>query len=166
MFAICMATPVLSGVKRLSRSSRRAGGQCSRAKDTRYPEGEKEGCVRHFWAQLPSSDLSGPPPSPHPSLSPLAGWKASYWPHLSFPGHSLVKNLPANAGDAGDVGSIPGLGRSPGGGSGNPLQYPCMKKPMDRGAWQATVHRVAKSWTQLSTHACRHWPHLSTVAWK
>ena len=37
---------------------------------------------------------------------------------------------------------------------------------MDRGAWQATVHRVAKSWTQLSTHACKHWPHLSTVAWK
>ena len=56
---------------------------------------------------------------------------------LGFPGGSLVKNLPANAGDAG---SIPGLGRSPGEGNGNPLQYPCLENPMDRGAWRATVH--------------------------
>ena len=53
------------------------------------------------------------------------------------------------------MGSIPKLGRSPGGGSGNPLQYSCLENPMDRGAWWATVHRVAKSQTWLSTHACR-----------
>ena len=56
---------------------------------------------------------------------------------------SVVKNLPANAGDIRDMGSIPGLGRSPGGGNGNPLQYSCLENPMDRGAWQATVHRVS-----------------------
>ena len=53
--------------------------------------------------------------------------------------------------DVGDLGSIPGLGRSPGGEHGNPLQYPCQENPMDRGAWRATVLGVAKSWTQLST---------------
>ena len=51
-----------------------------------------------------------------------------------------VKKLPANAGDAGDAGPVPGLGRSPGGGHGNPLQYSCLENPMDRGAWQAIVH--------------------------
>ena len=67
----------------------------------------------------------------------------------------VVKRPPASAGDTSDLGLIPGLGRSPGGGHGNPLQYSCLEKPMDRGAWQATVHRFAKSWTQLkqlSTH--------------
>ena len=58
-----------------------------------------------------------------------------------------VKNPPANAGNTGDKGLIPGSGRSPGGGNGNPLQYSCLENPMDRGAWQATVHGVAKSWT-------------------
>ena len=68
----------------------------------------------------------------------------------SFPtGASGKKNLPAIAGDIRDVGSIPGSGRSPGEGHGNPLQYPCLENPMDRGAWQATVHRAAKSWTRL-----------------
>ena len=66
-----------------------------------------------------------------------------------FPGNAVVKNLPANAGDAGDAGSIPGSERSPGVGNGNPLQYFCLGNPMDRGVWQATVHEVAKS---LSTH--------------
>ena len=61
----------------------------------------------------------------------------------------VVKNLPANAGDIRDVGSIPGSGRSLGTGNGNPLQYSCLKNRMDRGAWQAAVHRVAKSWTGL-----------------
>ena len=57
------------------------------------------------------------------------------------------KNLPTNAGDARDMGSIPGSGRSPGGGHGNPLQYSCLENPMDRGALRATVHRVTKSQT-------------------
>ena len=61
----------------------------------------------------------------------------------------VVKNPPANAGDIRDVGLIPELGRSPGEGKVNPLHYSCLEKPMDRGAWRATVHRVAKSWTQL-----------------
>ena len=59
------------------------------------------------------------------------------------------KNPPANAGDIRDMGSIPGLGRYPGGGHGNPFQYSCLEKPMDRGAWQATVNRVTKSQAQL-----------------
>ena len=62
----------------------------------------------------------------------------------------MVKNLPANAGDARDMGSIPGLGRSPGVGNGNPFQYSCLGKYIDREAWRATVHGVAESQTQLS----------------
>ena len=58
----------------------------------------------------------------------------------------MVKHLPVNAGDARDMGLIPGSGRSPGEGNGNPLQYPGLENPMDRGAWWATVHGVAKSW--------------------
>ena len=69
---------------------------------------------------------------------------------MSLPGGSVVKNPPANAGDTEDAGSIPGSGRSPGGGNGNPLQYSCMKNPHDRGACQATVHGVSKNQIQLS----------------
>ena len=58
----------------------------------------------------------------------------------------MVKNLPASEGDV-DAGSIPGSGRSPGGGNGNPLQHSCLENPTDRGAWQVIVHRVAKSQT-------------------
>ena len=68
----------------------------------------------------------------------------------------VVKSRPANAGDLRDVSLIPGLRRSPGGGQHNALQYFCLENPMDRGAWRATVHGLAKSWTrleQLSTHA-------------
>ena len=68
----------------------------------------------------------------------------------------VVKNPPANAGDARDVGSIPGSGRSLGGGNDKKRQYSCLGNPMDRGAWRATVHGVAKSWTQQSTHAHTH----------
>ena len=57
----------------------------------------------------------------------------------------MVKNLPANAGDTGNVDSTPGLGRSPGGGNGNSLQYSCLESPMDRGAWQATARRVTQN---------------------
>jgi len=59
----------------------------------------------------------------------------------------VVKNLPANAGDIRDAGSIPGSGRSPGGGHGNPVQYSCLENPVDRGVWQVTVHSVAQSQT-------------------
>ena len=61
----------------------------------------------------------------------------------------VIKNLPADAGNVRDVGSVPGLGRSPGGGHGNPLQYSCLENPMSRGAFLATVHGVTKSQTQL-----------------
>ena len=69
----------------------------------------------------------------------------------------VVKNLPANAGDVRDTGSVPGLRRSPGEGNGDLLQYSCLENPMDRGAWRAMVHRVAKSRTwlkQLSLNEC------------
>jgi len=59
----------------------------------------------------------------------------------------VVKNPPANARDVRDAGSIPGLGRSPGEGHDNPLQYSCLENLVDRGAWRATVYKVAKSWT-------------------
>ena len=74
---------------------------------------------------------------------------------VGFPGDSVVKNPPANAGDAG---SIPVLGRAPGGGNSNPLLYSCLGNAMDRGAWWATVHEVAKSQIQLSDSACTHTP--------
>ena len=60
---------------------------------------------------------------------------------MGFPGGSVVKNPPANAGDAGDVGSVPGLGRSPGVGNGNPVQYSSLGNPMDRGVWWAIACR-------------------------
>ena len=66
----------------------------------------------------------------------------------------MVKNPPANTGAAGDAGSIPGSGRPPGEGNGNPFQYSCLKKPLDRGAWQAIVHGVAES--DMTEHACIH----------
>ena len=66
-----------------------------------------------------------------------------------FPSGAVVENSLANAEYARDAGSVPGLGRSPGGGHGNPLQFSCLENSMDRGAWQATVHRVTKSGTWL-----------------
>ena len=66
---------------------------------------------------------------------------------LGFPGGSVVKNPPANAGDVRDAGSNPRSGRSPGEGRGNPLQYSCLKNPMDNGAWLGTVHRISKCQT-------------------
>ena len=74
----------------------------------------------------------------------------NYYISVHFPGGSEVKNLPANAGDAG---SIPGLGRYPGEGNGHPFQYSYLGHPLDRGAWWATVLGVAKSQTQLTMRA-------------
>ena len=73
---------------------------------------------------------------------------------MGFPSGSAGKKSACNAGNTGDVGSIPGSGSSPGEGNGNPLQYSCLENPMDRGAWWAVVHRV----TELDTteHACSH----------
>ena len=67
----------------------------------------------------------------------------------------MVKNLPANAGDVRDMGSVSGLGRSPEGGNGTPLQYSCLGNPMDRGAWQGMAHRVAGSDTTKATEHTR-----------
>ena len=67
-----------------------------------------------------------------------------------FPDGSVEKNPPGNAGDTGDVGSIPGSGRSPGVENVNPLQYSCLENAMNRGSWCATVHEVTESWTRLS----------------
>ena len=77
---------------------------------------------------------------------PVGAHSPNDCPLLYFYGGSMVKNLLANAGDAN---SVPGLGRSPGRGNGNPLQYSCLENPMDRGAWRAMVHRVKKSQTRL-----------------
>ena len=66
---------------------------------------------------------------------------------MGSPGGSAVKNPPASAGDAGETGSIPRSGRSPGGRNGNLLQYSCLENPMDRDTWQTVVQRIAKSWT-------------------
>ena len=88
---------------------------------------------------------------------PLQGTKQQQWhSYLGFPGGTVVKNPPANAGDAKDAGLIPGSERSPGGGHGNPRQCSCLENLMHRGA---TVHEAAKSWTQLSTHAHTNTPH-------
>ena len=67
----------------------------------------------------------------------------------------MVENPDVSAGDIGDMGSIPGSGRSPGGGNGSPLQYSCLKNPMDKGAWQASPwhHKELDTTEQLSTHA-------------
>ena len=76
--------------------------------------------------------------------------------HIGLPRWLTCKESTCNAGDAEDVGLNLGLGRSPGGGHGNSLQYSCLENPMDRGGWQTTVHGVTKNWTQLkqlSTHA-------------
>ena len=103
--------------------------------------------------------------------TPINPWCSSCSPHSGFPGHQLwgcvcrlaqicfaartaplsggasVENPPT--GDIKDAGSMPGSGRSPGGGNGRPLKYSYLENPMDRGTWQATVHGVAKSWTRL-----------------
>ena len=77
---------------------------------------------------------------------------------MGFPGGKVVKNLPANAGDAGDTCLVPALEKSPGEGNGNLLRYSCLEKPVDRGAlWANIKHRVAKSQTWLSTHTQVVW---------
>ena len=99
---------------------------------------------QEYWSGSPfpsPGNLPDPETQPAPLVSPaFAG---------EFQVALVVKNLPTNAGDIRDVGSISGSGRSLGGGHSSPLQYSCLENPMDRGAWRAIVHRVAKSQTRL-----------------
>ena len=88
--------------------------------------------------------------------------KKDVCPFLLLENSRPLSEVKASAWNVGDLGSIPGLGRSPGEGSGNPFQYSCLENPMDRGAWRATDHRVAKSQTQLKrpsthTHVWESW---------
>ena len=84
-----------------------------------------------------------------PSSTPACDLSRDAASPAGFPGGSVVKDLPAGAGD---MGLIPGWGRSPGGRNGSPLQYACLENPVDRGVWQATAHGVTKSQTRLSAH--------------
>ena len=90
-----------------------------------------------------------------PQLDNMAFWMGSVH-SLSFPSGTGVKNLPANGGDAREASSIPGLGRFPGEGDDNPLQYSCLENSMDRGTWWATVHGVTESDMTECTHARAH----------
>ena len=93
-------------------------------------------------------------------------WHWLYSPLLrGFPGVSVVKNPPANAGNTGDTCSMPGSERFPGVGNGNPLQHPCLESSMDKRAWRATVHGVTKSQAQLGTHTCTPFSPISTFPW-
>ena len=97
----------------------------------------------------PGQILSLPCPGSDTKLGPIATYPSMLWASQVM---QLVKNLPASTGDARDLGLIPGLGRSPGGGNGNPLQYSSPGNPMDRGrTWRAAVYGVSNSWTWLSS---------------
>ena len=105
--------------------------------------------------RTPCSILRGPAslPQGHESTALWSCQTLSYRTP-SFPGGRVLKNTPVNAGDIRDLGSMPGSGRSPGEGNGNPLWYSCLENSKDRGAGWATVHGISKSGTQMSTHAC------------
>ena len=125
---------------RFSRQEQRSGlplGECSL------------GTSLAFFPGHPPSGKQTQPASTWTTQAARLGVKS--WSHLGFPGGlSGKKNPPANPGD---WGSIPGSGRSPGGGHGNPPQCSCLENPMDRGAWRAAVHGVTKSQTRLSDSA-------------
>ena len=92
--------------------------------------------------------------SPH-RFQYLPSQNTCIWGELGFPGGSTIKNPPANAVDSGVSSLVPGSGRSPGIGNGNPLQYSCLENSTDSGAWRATAHGVTKSRTWLSIHASK-----------
>ena len=99
---------------------------------------------------MPARGIECPKKNTAESSAQLAKDKPSPSRHLPSQVVLVIKNPPANAGDSRGLGSIPGLGRSPGGWHGNPLQYSRLENPIDRGAWWATVLGTAKSRTQLS----------------
>ena len=90
-------------------------------------------------------------------FSPAIRGSYSLTHYKGVPGGSVIKNVPANAGAAGNAGSVPRLGRPPGEGNDNALQYFCRENSMDRGAWWATVHGVTENWTRLSDWVLTHY---------
>ena len=115
--------------------------------------------IKPMFPALQADALPSEPPGKPDQKSPKKTNKKNrmFTVEKSFPGGAVVKNLPADVGNARDVGLIPGSERSPGEGNGNPLQYSCLENSMNRGSWWTTVHEVAKSQTGLSTYAlnCR-----------
>ena len=139
------------------------------ASSTACSQGPSPGVRSHISAKAPGAALLKYEYLYNGSLCSPAGYPGSSLDHvaafLNKKDLSLVKGLPdssvgkesaCHSGDTEDAGSIPGSGRSPGVGNDNPLQYFCLGNPMDRGTWQATVHRVAKSWARLSAQASIH----------
>ena len=108
----------------------------------------RSGCSSSQWPDAIEQDRKGPYPRKVPELAAL-----------SLSSHLHGSDGEASACNVGDLGSIPELGRSPGEGNGNPFQYSCLENPMDRGAWQATIHGVAKSRTQLRDFTFFHFGH-------
>ena len=109
------------------------------------------------WVDFPFSRESSQPRD-RTQVSCIAGRFFTSW--------ATRKGLLANTGDIRDVGSILGLGRSPGGGHGDPFQYSCLENPLDRGAWWVTVHRITECWMQLKwphAHVCISWYVLWTM---
>ena len=109
---------------------------------------EEEKAILAFNPRLGSPREKLPDYQAHCNLNYFVRWQ--YIHMRGLPGGGVEGNLPVSARDIGKMDLIPGSGRSPGGRNGNPLQYSCLESPMDRGAWQVTVHGVAKSQTQLS----------------
>ena len=104
---------------------------------------------QEYWSGLP---CPSPGDLPDPGIEPVSPVApALQADSLPLPLWLSGKESACNAGATGDTGSIPGSGRSPGEGHGNPLQYSCLENPMDRGAWWTTFHRVAKSWMTEAT---------------
>ena len=103
-----------------------------------------------YWVVSASISVGGLGPTWNACQATVTGSGTMGHPYWASQGALVVENPPANAADVIDAGSIPGLGRSAGEGSGNSLQYPCLENAMDTGAWQATVHGVTESRTRLS----------------
>ena len=120
-----------------------------------------KGPLRGGWPRALSGlnqHLLEPPKPMSLSINIKTGFFFFFFFFLGFPGCSVGKESTCNVGDMGDTVSIPGSGRSPGVGNGNPLQYSCLENSMDRGAWRATVHRAAKSrdMTEATEHTPKH----------
>ena len=118
---------------------------------------------QEHWSGLacpPPGKLPNPEIEPKSLMSPALQVGSSPLSHLEdcCPNFPCGSDGKASVYNAGDLGSIPGLGRSPGEGNGNPLKFYCLENPMDRGAWWATVHGVTKSWTRLSDFILLGWP--------